>query len=125
MGPLWRDQWVHSPPSSIGGVGPTGPAIMAPSPAASNTMGATGPVLVADVNGDGIPDICSIETDTLEVFLGEGGGMYATPFYIGTGPSPSTILVENLHGQSASTGLPDIVAPDNSGGVMVLLNLTK
>ena len=51
--------------------------------------------------------------------------MYATPFYIGTGPSPSTILVENLHGQSASTGLPDIVAPDNSGGVMVLLNLTK
>jgi hypothetical protein len=29
-------RWVHSPPSSIGGVGPTGPAIMAPSPAASN-----------------------------------------------------------------------------------------
>jgi hypothetical protein len=30
-------RWPHSPPSSIGGVVPTGPAIMAPSPAASNT----------------------------------------------------------------------------------------
>lgn len=30
-------RWAHSPPSSIGGVVPTGPAIMAPSPTASNS----------------------------------------------------------------------------------------
>jgi hypothetical protein len=46
----------------------------------------------------------------------------ATPFAIGTGPSPSGLLVANLHGQAAPAGLPDIVAPDNSFGVMVLLN---
>jgi hypothetical protein len=36
------------------------------------------------------------------------------------------IFFENLHGQSPTAGLPDIVSPDNSwGGVLVLLNLTK
>jgi hypothetical protein len=38
---------------------------------------------------------------------------------------PSSLLAENLHGQSPSAGLPDIVVPDYSGGVRVLLNLTK
>jgi len=57
--------------------------------------------------------------------LVEGGATYATPFCIGTGPFPGDILVENLHGQSPTKGLPDIVVPDTSGGVMVLLNLTK
>jgi hypothetical protein len=80
--------------------------------------------LVADVNGDGIPDILELQFDSIEIFLGEGGASYADPFTIGTGPSPGSILVENLHGQSATAGLPDIVAPDTSGGVMVLFNLT-
>jgi len=34
------ERWVHSPPSSIGGVVPTGPAKMAPSLAATNNRGA-------------------------------------------------------------------------------------
>jgi hypothetical protein len=33
--------------------------------------------------------------------------------------------VANLHGQAASAGLPDIVAPDLSFGVMALINQTK
>jgi hypothetical protein len=33
--------------------------------------------------------------------------------------------VANVHGQLASAGLPDIVAPDTSGGVMTLINQTK
>jgi hypothetical protein len=81
--------------------------------------------MVADVNGDGIPDIEILGANTIAVYLGEGGATYATPFYIGLGPSPGMVLVENLHGQLSSAGLPDIVAPDYSGGVTVLLNLTK
>jgi hypothetical protein len=61
---------------------------------------------------------------TLYIYLGEGGATYAAPVSIGTGPSPGSILVENLHGQSATAGIPDIVEPDSSGGVMVLLNFT-
>ncbi|MGA2577369.1 MAG: VCBS repeat-containing protein [Bryobacteraceae bacterium] len=80
---------------------------------------------MADINGDGIPDIEILQSDTIEIYLGEGGATYATPFCIGTGPFPGDILVENLHGQSPTKGLPDIVVPDTSGGVMVLLNLTK
>ena len=81
--------------------------------------------LVADVNGDGIPDILELQSDTIQIFLGEGGAKYAAPFSIGTGPSAGSILVENLHGQSPKAGLPDIVEPDTSGGVVVLLNLTR
>ena len=94
-------------------------------------VGLTGPVggtgfdMVADLNGDGIPDIAVLQSDTIEIYLGEGGATYATGFSIGTGPSPANLLVENLHGQSPTAGLPDIVAPDASGGVIVLVNLTK
>jgi hypothetical protein len=91
----------------------------------ADPLGIPGLNLVADLNGDGIPDIAVLESDTLEVFLGLGGATYAIPFDIGTGPFPGTILTVNLHGQPASSGLPDIAAPDNSGGVMVLINKTK
>jgi len=73
------------------------------------------------MNGDGISDIGVLAADTLEIYLGEGNATYATPFAIGTGPSPGSILVEHLH----AANLPDIVVPDTAGGVMVLLNLTK
>ena len=89
-------------------------------------FGATnGFAVVADVNGDGIPDVLVLGFDTLMVYLGEGGVKYASPFSIGTGPDPNNILVANLHGQSASAHLPDIVNADGSGGVLVLVNLTK
>jgi len=80
--------------------------------------------LVADINGDGILDVGVLAADTLVVFLGEGNTTYATPFAIGTGPSPGSILVGHFHEQSAP-GLPDIVVPDTSGGVMVLVNQTQ
>lgn len=63
--------------------------------------------------------------DTIAVYLGLGGAAYAAPFDIGTGPVPGSLLAEDLHGQPLSAGLPDIVVPDNSGGVMVLINKTK
>ncbi len=85
-------------------------------------FGATG---VADVNGDGVPDVLVTGSDTLYIYLGVGDGTYANPLVVGTGPSPGSILVENLHGQSPIAGLPDIVVPDTSGGVLVLTNLTQ
>jgi hypothetical protein len=85
----------------------------------------TGIDLVSDVNGDGIPDVLVLGADSINVYLGQGGATYATPFAIGTGPLPGSLLTENLHGQSPSAGLPDIVVPDLSGGVRVLINLTK
>ena len=81
--------------------------------------------MVADLNGDGVPDITILAPGTAEIFLGTGNAEYATPFYIGTGPEPGSILAADLHGQKAASGLPDIVAPDVAGGVMVLLNTTK
>lgn len=84
-----------------------------------------GLIFVADVNGDGIPDIGVLASDTLNVYLGQVGATYATPFSIGTGPSPGSLLFANLHGQSPTSGLPDLVVPDTSGGVMVLFNLTQ
>jgi hypothetical protein len=81
--------------------------------------------MIADLNGDGIPDIAILGADTLEIFLGLGNGTYAIPFDVGTGPSPTDILVANLHGQGVSAGLPDIIAPDYTGSVTVLINTTK
>jgi hypothetical protein len=79
---------------------------------------------VADVNGDGIPDVLNLASDTMEVYLGQGNATYATPFAIGTGPAPGSIVVGHFHEQ-ATPGLPDIVVPDFSGGVTVLTNSTK
>ncbi len=74
--------------------------------------------LVADVNGDGIPDIWKSTS---------AKGAAPTPHHSvsGTGPSPGSVLVENLHGQLPKLDLPDIVVPDFSAAVMVLPNLTK
>ena len=45
------------------------------------------------------------------------------PVVWGSGPAVGQIFFENLHGQSPMVGLPDLVAPDSTGGVLVLLNV--
>jgi hypothetical protein len=59
------------------------------------------------------------------VFLGKGNATFEAQLGFGAGPAPGFILTQDLHGQSPTGGLPDIVVPDTSGGVMVLINKTK
>jgi len=84
--------------------------------------GSPAPALVADLNGDGIPDIGIIAIFSTGIFLGNGDGTFKSPYYIGTGAA-SALLAENLHGQPASAGMPDIVVPGASA--LTLINTTK
>lgn len=94
--------------------------------APTDALGLGGPVTVADVNGDGIPDIAYMEGGTLALFLGKGDGTFtASSAYFGAGVAPGALLAQNLHGQPASAGKPDIVEPDFNLGIVVLPNLTK
>jgi hypothetical protein len=83
------------------------------------------PPQVGDVNGDGILDILLPANGMITIALGKGNGTFATPLTVGVGSGLGQILLQNLHGQSPKSGLPDIVEPDGGGGVTVLINLTK
>jgi len=83
------------------------------------------PLQVGDVNGDGIPDILLPADGSIGIALGKGNGTFLKPTAFGAGPGEGQILLQNLHAQSPTSGLPDLVAPDSTGGVMVLINLTK
>jgi FG-GAP-like repeat len=84
-----------------------------------------GPAVAADLNGDGITDIAWSQAGTVAIYAGNGDGTFQTPFYIGAGPSPGDIRVEDLHGQKVTSRVPDLVLPDITGGVMTLINDTK
>ncbi len=73
---------------------------------------------VADLNGDGIPDIILQAGAEFGLFLGLGDGTFLTGPVIGTQGAPEGALVVNLHGSGAPY-LPDLVVPDTTGGIIV------
>ena len=88
-----------------------------------------GPVSVAlaDLTGDGIPDLIVINhaAATLEVFPGNANGTFGSPATYATGPFPTSVVVADVNGD----GLPDILVSfnggngySNNGGVDVFLN---
>jgi hypothetical protein len=82
--------------------------------------------IVADVNGDGIPDVEFLAFNTVEVFLGVGDGTFQAPIFgFGAGPSPGDLLVANVLGRPAGAGKPDLLLPDTTGGILTLFNVTK
>jgi hypothetical protein len=82
-------------------------------------------VAVADVNGDGLPDLVAANsgTNTLGVLLGKsaasGGGFQPVQIYpTSSAGLPSDVKVADVNGD----GLPDLItALSNSGGIGVLL----
>jgi hypothetical protein len=83
------------------------------------------PVQIGDVNGDGIPDLLLAADGSIGIALGNGDGTFPAPFVEGAGSGLGQVFLQNLHGQSPKAGLPDISAPDSTGGITVLINLTK
>jgi hypothetical protein len=96
-------------------------------------LGAVGSSTVADMNGDGKPDLVSFGGDSnghyLEVNFGNGDGNFGAPIvptrWNSHGKTPTSILVGDLNGDK----LPDVAVPwhdwDGAGsGTAIFLNTT-
>jgi hypothetical protein len=74
-----------------------------------------GGLAVADVNGDGVPDVIASSADQflrvqIAVFLGNGDGTFQSPLLTSTGTSGGMLLVTDLDGD----GKPDLIVADCS-----------
>lgn len=81
--------------------------------------------IVADVNGDGIADIIVIAGSDLDIYLGEGSMEFEYAMSIGTLGSPQDLFALSVHGQNPKSGLLDLVVPDSTGVLDVILNTTR
>jgi hypothetical protein len=79
-------------------------------------------LVVADLNGDGIPDIATVNefAGTVNVLLGNGDGSFQPPVSYRVGARPQHIAAGRFGGDS---NVPDLVVTDHdSGMVSVLVN---
>lgn len=101
-----------------------GDGTLAPDVAYANDSAAgAGPVsvTVADVNGDGLPDIITANgsNGTVSVLINDGDGTFAAPITYPAGSDPVAVAVADLNGD----GHPDLMVADLAGdSVQILLN---
>jgi uncharacterized protein (TIGR03437 family) len=76
-------------------------------------------VQVADVNGDGKPDIITADNSggTVSVLLGNGNGTFATAKSIPAGAAPQGVILADFNGD----GKLDIAVGQDGGGISVLI----
>jgi hypothetical protein len=75
-------------------------------------------IVIADLNGDGIPDLAiASASGTVSVFLGNGDGTFQPPKSFPVGASPNAMLVADFNGDHKL----DLATANASGTVSVLL----
>jgi hypothetical protein len=75
-------------------------------------------VAIADLNGDGIPDLATANLfGTASVLLGHGDGTFAMHADFDTRASAYSVAIGDLNGD----GYPDLVTPSNASQISVLL----
>ena len=74
---------------------------------------------VADVNGDGIPDlvVANKTSSSVSVLLGNGDGTFQAQQTFAAGPGPTSVAVGDVNGD----GNPDIAVADYSGSTVSVL----
>jgi hypothetical protein len=104
--------------SGIGGYQLVSEFIQASGPLDSLTVG-TNPrsVAVADLNGDGIPDLVVADDDAVSVLLGNGDGTFGAPQTFAPGSSPSSVAVADVNGD----GKPDLVIANRDDNTVSVL----
>ena len=103
-------------------VGPTGLNLVNSStPAAGVTPN---PIVVADVNGDGIPDIAvgdiliiGSTPGTVSILLGKGDGTFTTAPAVSVGRDPTYMAVGDFN----NDGKPDLAVSDQQDGTITIL----
>jgi hypothetical protein len=85
--------------------------------AAGGSLGAIQDMVVADVNGDGKPDIICATSNGASVLLNQGNGTFGPATTFGTGYTNSSVVVADLNGD----GIPDIAITNPGGNAVNVL----
>ncbi len=107
--------------NSVLGTGTLGSSVAGiawPNPQSLNTTGETRFVIVADLNGDGIPDL-ALNDNPLVIYLGSAGGTYTeAPVPSVPGPPAGPMVIADFNGD----GIPDLaLAMYGSANISILL----